>query len=288
MQTVSTPIPLYVPATLPAYNSVAATGVTAYNLQTAPVVALTTGVDGTVSITLVDGNVTYVANTATSVATNSYQVDPGQAISAQPLAFYSSSVPSTTNKLGSVLVNWGGPGGTTANVPVTGVTLNSTSLTLTAGGATGALLATVAPTTATNQAVTWTSSNMAVATVSASGVVTPLTQGTTTITATTTDGAKTAISTVTVTPAGTVGTAWATTPSYAGFGSITGKVDPTVVKTITAVDTATGAAAIANATIAADGTFTINVSGHQITTVTVKALNAAGTVVLTQAVTVGL
>jgi len=112
MQTVSTPIPLYVAATLPAYNSASVTGVTAYNLQTAPVVALTTGVDGTVSITLVDGNVTYVANTATATVTNSYAVDPGQAINGQSLAFYSGSVPSATNKLGSVLVNWGGVGGT--------------------------------------------------------------------------------------------------------------------------------------------------------------------------------
>jgi len=111
MQTVSTPIPLYVAATLPAYNSASVTGVTAYNLQTNPVVALTTGVDGTVSISLVDGNVTYVANTATATVTNSYQVDPGLAINAQTLAFYSGSVPSATNKLGSVLVNWGGVGG---------------------------------------------------------------------------------------------------------------------------------------------------------------------------------
>ena len=118
MQTVSTPIPLYVAATLPAYNSASVTGVTAYNLQTAPVVALTTGVDGTVSITLADGNVTYVANTATSTATNSYAVDPGQSISSQPLAFYSSSIPTANNKLGSVLVNWGGPGGAIVTPPV--------------------------------------------------------------------------------------------------------------------------------------------------------------------------
>ena len=96
-------------------------------------------------------------------------------------------------------------------VAVTGVTLNHATMTLTAGGATGTLAATVAPATATAKNVTWSSSAAAVATVSANGVVTPLTAGTTTITVTTVDGGLTATCTVTVNP-----TAVAIGDSYGG------------------------------------------------------------------------
>ncbi|GHT74422.1 hypothetical protein FACS1894124_4270 [Spirochaetia bacterium] len=91
---------------------------------------------------------------------------------------------------------------------VTGVTLDKPTLTLTAGGATGVLTAAVAPSNATNKAVTWESSNTAVATMSGSGLtamVTPLTQGTTTITVTTTDGSHTAVCAVTVEAGGAPG-----------------------------------------------------------------------------------
>ena len=84
-------------------------------------------------------------------------------------------------------------------VVVTGVTLNQTTMTLTAGGATGTLVATVAPVDATNKSVTWSSSNEVVATVEG-GVVTPLTAGTTTIIVATVDGGKTATCAVTVNP----------------------------------------------------------------------------------------
>jgi len=71
-------------------------------------------------------------------------------------------------------------------------------MTLTAGGASGTLVATVAPADATDKSVTWSSSAPAVATV-VNGVVTPLTEGTTTITVTTVDGGLTATCVVTVT-----------------------------------------------------------------------------------------
>ena len=87
---------------------------------------------------------------------------------------------------------------TPAVTAVTGVSLNNPTLSLTPGGATGPLVATVSPANATNQAVTWTTSNAAVATV-VNGVVTPVGVGTAIITATTEDGAKVATSTVTVT-----------------------------------------------------------------------------------------
>lgn len=85
----------------------------------------------------------------------------------------------------------------TTPVAVTGVTLDSATMTLTAGGATGTLVATVTPADATNQSVTWSSSAPAVATV-ANGVVTPVTTGTTTIIVATVDGGLTATCTVTV------------------------------------------------------------------------------------------
>ncbi|MCJ7790353.1 MAG: DUF1566 domain-containing protein [Candidatus Atribacteria bacterium] len=85
-------------------------------------------------------------------------------------------------------------------VAVTGVTLDQPTMTLTAGGATGTLVATVAPADAANQSVNWSSSAPAVATV-ANGVVTPLTAGTTTIKVTTIDGGLTATCAVTVNPA---------------------------------------------------------------------------------------
>jgi hypothetical protein len=94
--------------------------------------------------------------------------------------------------------------GTVTPVAVTGVTLDQPTMTLTAGGATGTLVATVAPADATNQSVTWSSSAPAVATV-ANGVVTPLTAGTTAIIVATVDGGLTAICTVTVNPVVAVG-----------------------------------------------------------------------------------
>jgi uncharacterized protein YjdB len=82
-------------------------------------------------------------------------------------------------------------------VAVTGIALDQATMPLTAGGATGTLIATIAPATATNKSVTWSSSAPAVAAV-VDGVVTPLTEDTTTITVTTVDGSFTATCAVTV------------------------------------------------------------------------------------------
>lgn len=68
-------------------------------------------------------------------------------------------------------------------------------------GKTTTLTATVAPADATNKAVTYVSSDDAIAKVDAGGVVTGVTAGTADITVTTADGGKTAKSTVTVTAA---------------------------------------------------------------------------------------
>ena len=82
-------------------------------------------------------------------------------------------------------------------VPVNGVSLNKSETTLTVGG-TAQLTATVTPTNATNQNVTWESSNPSVATVDESGKVTAVAPGEATITVTTEDGSKTANCAVTV------------------------------------------------------------------------------------------
>ena len=84
-----------------------------------------------------------------------------------------------------------------STVSVTGVTLDQETLTLTAGGDTGNLTATVAPANATNKNVTWTSDDESIATV-ADGVVTPVIVGTADITVTTEDGEFTATCLVTV------------------------------------------------------------------------------------------
>ncbi|MFR7987514.1 MAG: Ig-like domain-containing protein [Anaerotignum lactatifermentans] len=83
-------------------------------------------------------------------------------------------------------------------VPVTGVTLDKAELTL-EEGSTGTLKATVAPQNATNNTVTWSSSNPEFATV-ANGTVTAVSAGTATITVTTVDGNHKATCTVTVIP----------------------------------------------------------------------------------------
>ena len=74
-----------------------------------------------------------------------------------------------------------------ANVPVTSVTLDKTSLALDVGGS-DTLTATVEPDNATNKAVTWSSNNENVATVDQNGNVKAVGAGKATITATTADG----------------------------------------------------------------------------------------------------
>ncbi|WNO50911.1 Ig-like domain-containing protein [Lacticaseibacillus paracasei] len=66
-------------------------------------------------------------------------------------------------------------------------------------GATTALTATVSPEDATDKAVSYASSKTSVATINSSGVLTGVSEGSTTITVTTHDGGKTASAAVTVT-----------------------------------------------------------------------------------------
>lgn len=82
------------------------------------------------------------------------------------------------------------------DVSVTGVSLDRKSAELEVGG-TLALTKTIEPANATNQNVTWSSSNVEVATVE-NGTVKAVAAGTALITVTTEDGGKTATCTVTV------------------------------------------------------------------------------------------
>jgi uncharacterized protein YjdB len=82
-------------------------------------------------------------------------------------------------------------------VNVTGVKLDQETLDLTAGEADALLHATIEPANATDTDVIWSSSDETVATV-VNGVVTPVGEGTATITVTTKDGSFTAKTTVNV------------------------------------------------------------------------------------------
>ncbi len=82
-------------------------------------------------------------------------------------------------------------------VSLNSLTINPETVTI-PKGTTTTLTPTFAPVTASEQAVTWTSSNPSIATVNAQGVVTGLEVGNVTITATSLDGAKTSTSLVTI------------------------------------------------------------------------------------------
>ena len=75
-----------------------------------------------------------------------------------------------------------------ANVPVESITLNKTATTIQAGQTETLSVSSVTPDDATDQTVTWSSDNEAVATVDADGKVTAVALGTANITATANDG----------------------------------------------------------------------------------------------------
>ena len=170
-----------------------------------------------------------------------------------------------------------------ATVAVTGVTVAPATLTLEVGQ-TGALTATVAPATATNKAVTWTSSAPAIATVDASGTVKGIAPGTATITVKTADGGKTATCAVTVKAAvipvtGVTLAPGALTLEVGQTGALTATVTPTTA-TNKAVTWTSSAPAIA--TVDASGT----VKGIAPGTATITVKTADGGKTATCAVTV--
>ncbi len=82
--------------------------------------------------------------------------------------------------------------------PVTGISINPSSYTFGTIGNILQLIATITPSDATNQSITWSSSNANIAAVSLSGLVTAVSSGQAVITATTADGGFTDTCTVTV------------------------------------------------------------------------------------------
>ena len=111
-----------------------------------------------------------------------------------------SSTPTGYATPSSDTINGYNSGGSSDPVSVTGVSLNVNSTSISVGNS-EVLSATIIPNNATNQAVSWTSSNSNVATVSSSGRVEGVAGGNATITVTTSDGGYTATCAVTVTAA---------------------------------------------------------------------------------------
>lgn len=121
-------------------------------------------------------------------------------------------------------------------VAVTGISVSpsATSLNL---NQTQQLTATISPANATNKSITWSTSNNAVATVSSSGLITGIGEGSATITATSADGGFTANCAVTVT--NVVISEFTLAASVSGSGSISlspagGIYDSATVVTVTA------------------------------------------------------
>ena len=107
---------------------------------------------------------------------------------------------------------------TGANIPVTGITVDKTSLTV-GVGLTGKINATIQPTNATNKNVIWSSGSDSVATVDGDGLVTGVHKGTVRVDVTTADGRYTASCFVRVTSNGTMSAANASAKSAATTAS---------------------------------------------------------------------
>lgn len=154
-----------------------------------------------------------------------------------------------------------------AVTPVTEITLNRTTLPLYSNTTphTADLTATVTPSDATDKTVTWQSSNTAVATVDTSGKVTAVGNGTSVITATTTDGGHTASCTVTVTTY--------SSSSGSGGGSSSGESSTTTTTTTPEKkpNQPVKVSALVTATAGKKGTASVVISDKTITDAIAKA-----------------
>jgi len=163
-----------------------------------------------VSLTRNDNTVKYYRN-GSLIGTITMQGSDGLTLS--QIGFNGRSFRGTIDELGiwtralsqdevSLLYNSGSgksyPFGSTTTVAVTGVSVDPSSTSVGIGSSVN-LAANVSPSDATNKTVIWKSGNTGIATVNTNGVVTGISAGTATITATTQDGGKVASSQVTVT-----------------------------------------------------------------------------------------
>ena len=174
-----------------------------------------------------------------------------------PVGTYQVSFSNENGESGKVDV----PAFKTKPINVTGVTLDKTTLSL-EEGATGNLVATVAPSNASYKAVKFTSSDDAIATVDNTGKVTAVKAGTADITVESlADGSKTAKCTLTVTAKPTT----TTTTTVAPTTTTTTTEKPTTTTTTTAKPTTT-----TTTTVAPTTTTTTTVAPTTTTTTTVE------------------
>ena len=154
-----------------------------------------------------------------TTAALSYSIEPANATNKDVVWSSADSAIATVDSNGNVLAvapgnttitvttNDGGYIATTAvtvaktDIPVTGITLAPTSLTL-ESGITASLSYSVEPANASNKDVIWSTADSTVATVDSNGNVLAVAQGNTTIAVTTNDGGYVATTTVTVTKTG--------------------------------------------------------------------------------------
>ena len=156
-----------------------------------------------------------------------------------------------------------------AVTPVTAVTLDLSSLVLNPGNS-KQLKATISPINASNINVSWSSSNATIATVDANGLVTGIAAGTATITVTTQDGSKTAVSAITV---------------QTGEGTVT-TISTTAVSSVTSTTASSGG----NVTIAGSSAVTVrgvvwSTTANPTVTLTTKTVNGSGTGTFTSSIT---
>jgi gliding motility-associated-like protein len=161
-----------------------------------------------------------------------------------------------------------------ATVAVTGVTMSPTTASI-AVGSTQQLTATIAPANATNQNVTWSSSNTAVATVGTSGIVTAVGAGTATITVTTADGSKTATCAITAATVAVTGVTMSPTTASINTGGtqqLTATIAPANASNKAVTWTSSNTAI---ATVSATGLVTAVAAGTA--TITVKTTDGSKT-----------
>ncbi|MCG9967285.1 Ig-like domain-containing protein, partial [Pelotomaculum terephthalicicum JT] len=144
-----------------------------------------------------DGSAAQQVDTILATAAQGFVTsDPNQLDTVNTLRLFMGQA-NAGDKTANFCAKWVSEIDITVTVPVTGVSLDKSSETITTGG-TDQLTATVTPADASNQEVTWASDNTAVATVDSTGLVTAVGAGTANITVTTADGGFTATCVVTV------------------------------------------------------------------------------------------
>jgi uncharacterized repeat protein (TIGR02543 family) len=143
----------------------------------------------------VSGNTVTLKQSGTAVGTFDY------AINNNTMTITNGTMVGMTVALLSPVVKGGGDPPNPSDIPVTGVSLNSTTLTMNVGQ-TATLTATVMPSNATNKAVTWSVSPGTTSITVANGVVSANAAGTATVIVTTVDGGKVASCYVTVSAGG--------------------------------------------------------------------------------------